>query len=258
MTAEFKALKPELAIAALIRRGEALEPTFAWQEVYGEIHSRMFTVAKSTGYDILDDIYKALLKALSEGETYDKFARNLIPKLQRKGWWGQQIVTDPDSGESSSVELGSARRLQIIFDANMRVSYAEGHWSNFERNKSSRPYLRYVALLDDRTRPEHAARHNLCLPVDHPYWNIWAPPCGWNCRCSLQSLSQREVDAMRGQLKFEPPIDDMRDWLNKSTGEVRSIPVGIDPGWDINPGRVGFQATEAQLQAKSQSRDISP
>ncbi|OJF90640.1 hypothetical protein AX761_23360 [Rhizobium sp. 58] len=258
MTAEFKPLAPLLAIAALERRGLNLQPSFAWQDIYGEIHANMFTVAKSAGYDILDDIFKALLKALSEGRTYEQFARELTPVLQQKGWWGRQLVTDPATGELQPAQLGSAKRLQIIFDANMRVSYATGHWANFERNKSSRPYLRYVALLDDRTRPEHAARHNLCLPVGHPYWNIWAPPCGWNCRCTLQSLSEREVEGMRDELTFEPPTDDVRDWVNKRTGEVRSIPVGIDPGWDINPGKVGFQATEGQLLAKAQSRDISP
>ncbi|MGY5789062.1 phage head morphogenesis protein len=242
MTIALKPLKPEDAIRALQARGSQLEPSFAWQDVYASEHAAMFTVARSAGFDILQDIFKGLSKALSEGRTFRDFSREVTPLLQAKGWWGRQIVTDPVSGEQSVAQLGSVRRLQTIFDANMRVSYAAGHWANFERNKASRPYLRYVAILDDRTRPEHAARHNLCLPVDHPYWNLWAPPCGWNCRCTLQSLSQREVDRMRGQLKFEPPADLMRSWVNKRTGEVREIPQGIDPGWDHNPGRSNAEA----------------
>jgi hypothetical protein len=30
-----------------------------------------------------------------------------------------------------------------------------------------------------------------------------------------------------------------RQWVNKRTGEVQRVPVGIDPGWDYNPGAVG-------------------
>lgn len=261
MAAELKGLKPELAIAALKRRGLNLDPSFSWQDIYGELHGQMFTVAKSTGYDILDDIFKALLKALSEGRTYEQFARELTPLLQQKGWWGRQLVEDPMTGQMEPAQLGSAKRLQIIFDANMRVSYAAGHWSNFERNKSTRPYLRYVTMHDDVVRPEHAARHNLVLPVDHPYWNKWAAPCGWRCRCTMQSLSEREIRQLQAEgeiLIFEPPADVLVPWTNKRTGEVRQIPKGIDPGWDHNPGKSGFMATEVQIQAKNAGRDISP
>ena len=261
MTAEFKPLPPVRAIAALAQRGLNLDPSFSWLDVYGETHANMFTVAKSTGFDILDDIFKALLKALSEGMTFEQFARQLTPVLQQKGWWGRQLVTDPLDGEMKPARLGSAKRLQVIFDANMRVSYATGHWQNFERNKATRPYLRYVTMHDEFVRPAHARRHNLVLPVGHPYWNKWACPNGYGCRCTMQSLSQREIDKLLEEgenLIFEPPEDAMRDWVNKRTGEVHSIPIGIDPGWDHNPGKLGFQATEVQLEAKNAGRDISP
>lgn len=130
----------------------------------------------------------------------------------------------------------------------MRVSYAAGHWASFERNKVARPFLRYVCVLDDRTRPAHRARHNLVLPVDHPYWKLWAPPCGWNCRCTLQSLSQRDVDRLQREgeeLKFEPPADTFRNYVNKRTGEVIRVPDGIDPGWAYNPGQAGWTALQA-------------
>ncbi|PTW61419.1 SPP1 gp7 family putative phage head morphogenesis protein [Breoghania corrubedonensis] len=254
MTAVLKPLPPREAIAALRRRRQTLAPTFAWQDVYAAEHAAMFTVAKSAGYDILTDILAGLETALKDGGTLRDFTRDLTPILQQKGWWGRKAVVDPETGEPVLAQLGSPRRLQTIFDVNMRVSYAAGHWSQFQRTKAARPYLRYVAILDERTRPEHAARHNLCLPVDHPYWKTWAPPCGWNCRCTLQSLSERDVERMRSQLKFTPPPDEYREWTNKRTGEVRSVPVGIDPGWDYNPGEAGHLATLQKLEAKYDRR----
>jgi len=241
-TAQLIPLPPEDAIRVLLARGRQLSPTFAWQDAYAADHAAMFTVAKSAGFDVLQDIFNALSKALQEGRTLRDFARELTPLLQAKGWWGRQMVTDPLTGEQRPAQLGSQRRLETIFDANMRVSYAAGHWAGFERNKRVRPFLRYVAIRDDRTRPEHWRRHNLVLPVDHPYWDVWAPPCGWNCRCTLQSLSQREIDRLLAEgedLRFEPPAGERKSWVNKRTGEVRDIPVGIDPGWDYNPGRIG-------------------
>lgn len=241
MAVTLEPLPPAEAIAALERRGRRLDPTFAWQDAWQTDHAAMFTVAKSAGFDILNDVFDAFQKALKEGRTGRRFAAELTPVLQAKGWWGRQDVVDPATGETVSAQLGSPRRLKTIFNVNMRVSYAAGHWASFERNKAARPYLRYVAILDERTRPEHRARHNLCLPVDHPYWDIWAPPCGWSCRCTLQSLSERDVQRMRGQLKFEPPPDVFRDWVNKRTGEVSRVPAGIDPGWAYNPGKAGHQ-----------------
>ncbi|MDQ0454708.1 phage head morphogenesis protein [Rhizobium paknamense] len=245
MTATIAALKPEDAIKALKARGETLAPSFSWQDVYAEEHAQQLTVAKSAGFDILTDLFDGLQTSLAEGKTFRDFASQITPILQAKGWWGVQQVTDPLTGERRKAQLGSTSRLQLIFNANMRVSYAAGHWAAFERNKARRPWLRYVCILDDRTRPEHRKRHNLCLPVDHPYWDTWAPPCGWNCRCTLQSLSDRDVERMRGELKFTPPDDDFVAFTNKRTGEIRMIPRGIDPGWDHNPGKAGYRAFDA-------------
>lgn len=236
-------LPPAEAIAALGARGARLDPTFSWQDAWQDEHARMFTVAKSAGFDILTDIHDGLVQALAEGRTIRDFARDLTPVLQAKGWWGRKEVADPATGEVRQVQLGSTRRLRTIFDTNLRVSYASGHWAQFERTKASRPFLRYVAILDGRARPAHAARHNLCLPVDDPTWDAWAPPCGWGCRCTLQSLSQRDVERMRGELKFTPPPDTFRSFTNRRTGEVVRVPDGIDPGWAYNPGKAGWQAS---------------
>ncbi|MBN8918890.1 MAG: minor capsid protein [Rhizobiales bacterium] len=227
------------AVAALQARSGSQVDSWHWTDLWQQEHAKSFTVAKSAGFDILTDVYSGLETALKEGRTGRQFAQELEPLLVRKGWWGRQDVVDPETGDTSTVQLGSLRRLQTIFDANMRVSYAAGHWARFERTKDTRPWLRYVAVMDGRARPEHAARHNLCLRVDDPYWDVWAPPCGFGCRCTLQSLSDRDVARMRGQLKFKPPPDRMRSWTNSRTGEVIQIPEGIDPGWAYNPGKAG-------------------
>jgi SPP1 gp7 family putative phage head morphogenesis protein len=252
-TAQLVPLPPADAIRFLEARGRQLSPSFAWQDAYAADHAAMFTVAKSAGFDVLQDIFKALSKALKEGRTLQDFSRELTPLLQAKGWWGRQLVRDPLTEEIRPAQLGSLRRLETIFNVNMRVSYAAGHWAGFERNKEARPFLRYVTMRDDHVRPAHARRHNLVLPVDHPYWNKWACPNGFGCRCTMQSLSQREIDKLMADgenLMFEPPEDETKTWVNKRTGEIRDIPIGIDPGWDYNPGRIGANVAANEALAE--------
>lgn len=260
MAIDLKPVQPRDAIAALIERGKTLEPSFAWQEVYADLHARMFTVARSAGFDVLEDIFQALLKALEEGKTYRQFAEELTPLLQAKGWWGEQQVTNPRSGLPQLIQLGSPRRLRLIFGANMRVSYAVGHWASFERNKAARPFLRYVHLEgQENPRLHHAAWHNIVLPIEHPWWKTHACPNGWNCHCTLQSLARRDIDTLTAdgvRLKFDVPQEDLRPWVNKVTGETRMIDAGIDPGWDHNPGEAGWTVLEERLAAKADPLDI--
>ena len=250
---ELVALPPMEAIRAFEARKPNLVGSHSYLDMWQEEHASSFTVAKSAGFDILKDISEAFEAALKGGQTPRQFAKDLRPALKAKGWWGKQLITDPETGDLVAAQLGSTRRLQTIFDTNMRVSYAAGHWESFERNRKARPYLRYVALLDERTRPAHRSRHNLVLPIDHPYWDAWAPPCGWNCRCTLQSLSQRDLDRLQADgedLRFEPPEDTFRNFTNKRTGEVVRVPDGIDPGWAYNPGRAGYEARANQALAE--------
>lgn len=254
MSIDVTPLPPADAIRAFLARGNRLDPSFAWQDVWQETHASMFTVAKSAGFDILSDIYQAVQKSLAEGKTFRDFAGELTPLLQAKGWWGKQQVTDPLTGETALAQLGSTRRLQTIFDVNMRVSYAAGHWASFERNKKARPLLRYVHVEEQpHPRWQHHLWHNTVLPVDDPWWNTHACPNGWGCKCTLQSLSQRDVDRLQRQgetLKFEAPETTYTDWTNKRTGEVTRVPAGIDPGWAYNPGKEGFRQIEQASQQK--------
>ena len=190
---------------------------------------------KVADLDLLADIRAGVDKALAEGTTLREFRRELEPLLKKKGWWGRKSVVDPLTGESVEAQLGSPQRLETIFRTNLRTAYANGHWDSIQRTKERRPYLRYAAVMDDRTRPEHRAWHGTVLPVDDPWWETHAPPNGWNCRCRVIAVSERMLQRQGWQVS-ERPASPTRPVLNKRTGEVAQVPVGIDLGWDYNPG----------------------
>lgn len=84
--------------------GKASLPTFDWRDIAPEEHAFSFTVAKSAGYDILDDIRSAISEAITGKTPFEEFQRNLMPVLQQKGWWGKTLAIDPETGEEKLVQ----------------------------------------------------------------------------------------------------------------------------------------------------------
>lgn len=230
----FPRLDPAEAIAYF--RSKGWQIGFSWEDVWQEEHVRAFTVAKAMSRDLLEDIRAEVDKALSDGLTLQQFTKNLRPRLQARGWWGKALQEDPATGETKVVQLGSPARLRTIYETNLRTSHAAGKWQRIERAKKTLPFLRYVSVMDGRERPQHHAWHGTVLPVDDPWWDTHYPPCGWGCRCTAQSLSQRMMDR-RGYDVTEPEKFPERDYINKRTGEITKLEQGIDPGWSYNVGK---------------------
>lgn len=235
---ELKALPPVEAIRHFERKG--YQVGFAWQDVWQEEHAKAFTVAKAMRVDILQDIRAAMDAAIREGTTLQDFQKRLRPLLEEKGWWGKQRMVDLATGELKTVQLGSPRRLEIIFRTNMRTSYAAGKWERIQRTKAALPMLKYMAVLDDHTRDQHRAWHGTILPVDDPFWSTHYPPNGWNCRCGVMQMTRRQAQAAGGASKR--PEGGSRSYVNPRTGEVITVPDGIDPGFGYNVGEAHIRA----------------
>ncbi len=213
------------AIAALASRGANLVPSSRWQDVWQEAHRQAFTVAGALRDDLLADLYRAVQRGLAEGTTLEQFRKDFDDIVMRAGW---------------DYRGGRNWRTATIFNTNMRVSYAQGRYQQMTDPDilRERPYWIYDAVNDNRTRPEHAAWDNLVLPADDPWWNTHYPPNGWGCRCSVRSARPEDV-ARLGLRVGTAPDDGTYEYVDPGTGEVHSVPKGIDPGWAYNPGATG-------------------
>ena len=213
-------LPPEEAVKYFESKGYKI--SFDWRQVWQEEHDRVFTVAGVARDDVLFDIRKSLTTALKEGWSQEHWTREITPTLKQKGWWGSEVIVDED-GKARVYQKGNASRLDLIFRQNVMTAYAAGRWQRQQETKKERPYLRYSAILDGRTRPAHRALDNLVFPVDDPFWLIFYPPNGFRCRCTVRTLSKRQVE-QRG-LKVET-----------------SFPaVAPDPHFSSNPAKVRFE-----------------
>lgn len=227
---------------------KALKPAFHYRDVLPEEHAIAFTVAKAVKTEILADIRAAVSKAIKTGETLDQFRKELEPRLQALGWWGRQDMTDPKTGETLPVQLGSPRRLKTIYWANTRTARAAGLWERAQRTKRVAPYFLYRLGPSENHRPHHVSKAGTVLPVDHPFWDTWFPPNGWGCKCWIRQVGEDEARELGGV--SEPPEIPTRDMVNRRTGQVEHVPQGIDPGWTTNPGKVRARSLVQHFNAR--------
>jgi uncharacterized protein with gpF-like domain len=123
-------------------------------------------------------------------------------------------------------------------------------------NADNRPWWRYVAVLDQRTRPAHRLLNGRTFRYDDAFWASHYPPNGWMCRCRVQALSDMGLE--REGITPESGEDRMRtrdvELVNRHTGEattrqVTGYKVGTapdaptvwtDPGFSYNPGAAAY------------------
>ena len=250
--------KPDLSYAIGLPPHRAVEYfkskgfTFSWNwyDLWQEAHAKAFTVAKAMRLDILQDIREMVQKALEEGLTFQEFKKQLEPKLRAKGWWGKKLIMD-EKGNIEKVQLGSPHRLKTIYQANLQTAYNAGRYKEQIDNAHNRPYLQYVAVMDSRTRPSHAALHGKVFRIDDPFWNTHYPPLGFNCRCRVRSLSEDDIKKRRLTVESsEGKIYWQEKLVSKRTGQLQPVAVYHDPftglhiatdvGWSYNPGKAAW------------------
>ena len=196
-------------------------PTERWDDIRLAAHDRAFVVAGASKADLLADLKRAVDKAIAQGTSLETFRADFRQIVFNRGWTGW-------TGEGSAA--GFAWRTRVIWETNLRTSYAAGRWAqlNDPGLKKLMPYWRYVhadSVL--HPRPQHLAwgRSRLTLPSDHPFWKTHFPPNGWGCRCRVTAVAApKPGDAT------EPPVG--WDDIDKKTG----APAGIDKGWGYAPG----------------------
>ena len=186
-----------------------------------EAHSRAFTVAKIARIDLLSDIQTSLSEAYKKGQGFTEWRDNIKPVLAKKGWLGDVSVTNPKTGETKQIYVGS-RRLKRIFETNMRVSVAKARYES--QMGSAGEYFRYKAVLDRRTRPGHAKLHGMILPKTHKFWEKNYPPNDWGCRCQVQVLTQSEMQSYGFKPYAGTPLNvASKDWAYNPGKSAQSL-----------------------------------
>lgn len=195
---EFKPLPFEEAIKLF--KGKVVLTPALYKKLTAEVKMRAFSVSGMLEADVLLDIYNEVLRGLESGIAFPEFKKALMPKVA-EAWGGK-----------------APYRLDTIFRTNIQSMYQAGHYKQQMEVVDERPYWQYVAVMDSRTRPSHAAMNGKVFPADDPFWEKNYPPNGFNCRCTVRTLSGREMG--RDNLTVSKKSQDI-----------------ADHGFDFNPGK---------------------
>lgn len=88
--------------------------------------------------------------------------------------------------------------------------------------------------------------HNLSITEDASY--CLRLGVVHNCRCSIETLAERDLERMGKSGPDPTPDDGTYEWLDKA-GNSHTIPNGIDPGWDYTPGATRDLIAEVKAKA---------
>jgi SPP1 gp7 family putative phage head morphogenesis protein len=159
MSIEFRPLPFEEAIKLF--KDKVVLTKEQYDQLLAEVKMRAFTVSRIMEADVLTDVYDALLYALEQGTTFQTFKKAL--DLDALGWTGEK-----------------AYRLDTVFRTNIQSMYQAGHYKQQMEVVDARPYWQYVAVMDSRTRPAHAAMNRKVFRSDDSFWQKNYPPNGYN------------------------------------------------------------------------------
>lgn len=263
-----------------------------WHDTLAHQHASSFVVARMAEGDLLKAVHTSLTRAQKEGWSFERWSKSITPELKSAGWWGKQEKLNPKTGKMELVQLGSPRRLKTIYRTNMRVSMMAAHYESMKEASKLLPLWRYVAVLDERTRPSHAALHNKVFPHDHPFWDTHFPPNGWMCRCTVVAESATSLERLEEEIRTAPAGEgagtaaesapeivsdeevptitqeripgqvspqDLAEGTNQKVAPVASFRgVRPDAGWSHNPGQM-LWARETMLvdRIRSMPEDLA-
>jgi SPP1 gp7 family putative phage head morphogenesis protein len=191
------------AIRAAASRVSVL-PSIYYGELQAAARSRAFTISGLAGLTQIRQALDDLNAGLHDGMTFGEWKNRAL----------EQEWNLPD------------HRLDTIMRVHTQTAYNAGHWEQFEANAARRGYLMYSAINDSRTRPAHRAMDGIIKPVGDSFWDSHSPPCGYNCRCSLVSLTDTQVQDRGGETQQLPPD------------------ANADPGWGSKPSHVGIDVND--------------
>ena len=233
MGAEVYASLPfEEAIAFF--RGKVNVPTARWNDLWQNQHDTGFMVAGAAKAELLSDLRAAVDKAIAEGTTLEEFRRDFDTLVDRHGW---------------TYKGGRAWRTEVIYSTNLRTAHAAGRFEQMTTPEvlKERPFWEYRHRDSLNPRQLHVSWDGTVLPADDPWWRTHYGPNGWGCKCTAFALSRDDLEALGKKGPDPRPDDGERNWTDKVTGEVKTVPNGIDPGWAYTPGR-SMRAAETFIE----------
>lgn len=97
--------------------------------------------------------------------------------------------------------------LETVVRNNLQIHYNKARKEVFEKlDISDFPQLQVSCIVDDTTRPSHAALNGYTALKNDPIWQVLVPPFDHNCRCQVRAV---HADEQLNNTKKSPNIKDL-------------------------------------------------
>lgn len=210
----------DAAIEAAVKRSVVL-PDIYYGELQGISRQLAFSIKGITAYRQLEAVRDSLALAMNSGQSF-------------KEWKKLASVENLRLPE---------HRVENIWRTNLQGNYMRGRWRQFASAADKRPFLMYDAINDTRVRPSHLAHDGVIRGVFDPYWSTHTPPLGYQCRCTLHSLTLEEATKRSGIGRDGKP-----QGMDKFPVLPDGSPALPDSGWDYNPFEDELKAMSRVLE----------
>jgi SPP1 gp7 family putative phage head morphogenesis protein len=202
-----------------------------WQAMVAGAESAADAVIDTQKDAMVRDMIEAVLDAIEQGTTVDAFQDDYERIVKDHGW---------------TVKGEPGWHSRLIFRLHTNTAYSVGRWEQSQRQIAARPgtqfYFRYVTAGDNRVRDNHSAWHGVILPVEHGFWRTHWTPNGFNCRCYVQLVTERDI------ARF--------GWV-VTAGDDARLAIAPDDGWSGNVGvaaAVSGEVSWSYFSASSQTK----
>lgn len=197
-----------------LKKKNVLKPE-EYKMISDAYRAKAFSVSGYTSLEVLQKFLDELTDACEQGKTKKEFMDSMNDFLERNGYEGMNPF-----------------HADVIFRTNMQTAYNAGHYKSMSdpTTKKLRPYWKYVTAGDGEVRETHALMEGKIYSADDPIWDIWYPPNGFRCRCTVVSMTKKQVERSGVEVSTGLPYE-----VDYGTGEM--LERYPDKGFSNNPAK---------------------
>lgn len=158
--------------------------------------NRAFTATRLASDALVQRCRDLLAESIASGDGLREFRRGML-----------------DGSLSLGIEPASPAYLENVYRTNVASAYGAGRYRQITSDavRAARPFVEYRATRDSRTRPHHAELHGAIFSQDDPDWHRYAPPNGYQCRCTMVARRAEDIDPARivraADIEWTPDFD---------------------------------------------------
>lgn len=134
---------------------------------------QVFGLVRSLDVAVTETINLNLAKHLKEGRPREEFV----------SWFTKQ----------DNIRDNTRAYANTVYRTNMVTAYNSGRVRQAKRMRGFCVGFEFLATMDSSARNNHSLAHRLRAPLDSPFWKLFHPPLGYNCRCILKPITRPEA-----------------------------------------------------------------